>query len=107
MERIVVKALVCLLFVAISSCNKETEDYISGINNDINPVLLDFTFKAINNPYHLSRDVKGEIIGDSIVECWIPNLVDDKNLLADILSVSDSIKVDSVMFSDGLGGGKN
>lgn len=44
----------------------------------------------------LTADVKGEIIGDSIVDCWVPNIMSDKQLIPKIEYVGESIKIDDI-----------
>lgn len=44
----------------------------------------------------LTADVKGEIIGDSIVECWVPNIMSDKLLIPRVEYIGESIMFDDV-----------
>lgn len=102
-----------LMVAALFGCGKETD--LSGIEKEIadlqnknqqlqdeinkmkepvpeDPVLQYLNFWAEDNPVLLSSDVKGEIIGDSIVECWVPNVMDDKQLVADFKFVGENVK---------------
>lgn len=47
--------------------------------------LICFNFKAKENAELLQDDVNGLIVGDSIVECWIPYLMPNKFLKPKIL----------------------
>ena len=44
----------------------------------------------------LTADVKGEIIGDSIVDCWVPNMMSDKELIPQAEYVGESIMFDDI-----------
>ena len=103
----------CIIFVVICllpSCSKDNEGRIIDSESDDPaveeskpPQLLSFGFKAHDNPYHLSSDVKGEVEGDSVIECWIPNIVEDKMLTVKIASVADSVIIDGHRYVDGGG----
>ena len=109
------KILTCLLVVlALLGCSKETD--LSGIEQELaelrdknkqlqneidemkkpvpaDPVLQALHFWAADNPVLLSSDVKGEIIGDSVVECWVPNVMDNKQLVADFRFVGEGVRL--------------
>lgn len=72
----------CVL-ICFSAC---TDDDASNNAppNVIGPQLLNLSFYQKKNPEKLVDDVIGQIIGDSVVDCWIPNLVFDKHLMVDI-----------------------
>ena len=74
--------------------NKELQDEIDEMKKPVpeDPVLQYLNFLAQDNPDQLSSDVKGEIIGDSIVECWVPNVMDNKELIADLKFVGENVK---------------
>lgn len=72
------------------SCSKGTDNIDTSELSS--PQLVSFSFSSQNNPSVLVEDVQGKIIGDSIVECWIPHLVTSKKLKVDL---------------DCLGGGRN
>ena len=57
----------------------------------ISPRLLTMTFKSADNPRHITVDVECEIIGDSIVECWLPGMQQDKLLVPSFTFEGDSI----------------
>ena len=73
--------LLLLLPVAISctTANDEIEP-----DEQPSPRLLSMRLLSSQNSLNLIRDAECEIIGDSIVCCWIPYLVKDKFLSVDI-----------------------
>lgn len=73
--------LTCCLVVL--SCSSD-DSIAPAKKNDEMPQLLSFSFKASRNLETLIEDVEGKIVSDSIVDCWIPYLVLDKHLVADI-----------------------
>lgn len=60
------------------------------------PQLLSISFLSKDNSMQLVEDVKGEIIGDSVVECWVKNIMSDKLLIPKVEFVGESIKLDDV-----------
>ena len=95
----------CLLFLFILfGCSSSDDAARIGLGEEIQksaPVLKEFGFLASDNPQVLIQDVKGEIIGDSIIECWIPHLVTNKQLKPTISYDGNSIMIDSVAVSGG------
>lgn len=103
-----------LMAVATISCSKETdltdiENRLNNLDNKDNSLnqridslnekelkLLSLSFFANDNPMQLTADVKGEIIGDSIVDCWVPNIMSDKLLVPKAEFVGESIKLDDI-----------
>lgn len=87
--------LVCILLRLLSSCTDLSElesriDKLENNNSEIEvPRLISFSFRAQLNPEQLIEDVNGIVVGDSIVECLIPYLVNNKLLVADIVSTGD------------------
>lgn len=78
----------------------ETKDSVpdtkpDSVINTVDPVLLSMTFLASDNPKHIDSDVKSEIIGDSIVDCWIPGIQEDKKLIPNFTYEGDSVVVDN------------
>lgn len=100
------KQLLNLLLIALLlvSCTSEKEEPIIPepiIPEPVapepeTPVLLSLSFSCYDNPMQLTADVKGEIIGDSIVDCWVPNLMSDKELIPKFEYVGESIMFDDV-----------
>ena len=103
-----------LMAVATISCSKETdltdiENRLNNLDNKGNSLnqridslnekdlqLLSLSFFANDNPMQLTADVKGEIIGDSVVDCWVPNIMSDKLLIPKAEFVGESVTFDGV-----------
>lgn len=65
------------------------------------PRLTSLGFLASANPNSLIDDVYGEIIGDSVVECWARYIMDSKVLIPHFTFEGDEITVgDDVLTSD-------
>ena len=88
-----------LLFISIIllSCSEELKPETGYADT---PRLLSFVLHSGQNLEILQDDVEGEIIGDSIVECWIPYLVPDKHLAVDIQSSGGGIFVGGSIFNE-------
>ena len=79
----------CLLL----SCSSE----ITVIDNDETPLILDlkeFSFLSSDNSI-LDKDINCNIIGDTLIECWIPQLLDSKKLVPHIIYDADTCIIDS------------
>ena len=57
------------------------------------PRLLTMEFKAEDNPVQLFEDVGCTIVGDSVVECWLPSIVDNKQLVARFTIDGDEVTI--------------
>ena len=68
----------------------------------ITPRLISLSFFMRDNPVQLISDVKGNIIGDSIVECWVPNIMNDKQLIANFEYTGSQISIDSIPITSGI-----
>jgi len=90
--------LLCILGVAFCSCSKDTHD--EGItsppidNKSVSPQLTEMSFWADKNPFQLIEDQKCEIIGDSVVVCWVRHIIDNKRLVSHIAFNGDSVTID-------------
>jgi len=90
------------MFFATLSCSKDNDEpeipveIPEEVPEVEDPQLKSLTFLSYDNPMQLTTDVKGEIIGDSIVEFWIPNITSDKLLIPKAEYVGESIKIDDV-----------
>ena len=51
------------------------------LNDTIEPRLLSMEFFAADNPREIVENAVCEIIGDSVVHCWIPNIMQHKQLI--------------------------
>ena len=68
------------LSLALTSC--EDTIYIEGSAEATDAATLkDFTFLSSNNSQQLVSDVACEIIGDSVITCHIPQIVENKTLV--------------------------
>ena len=63
--------------------------------NDDTPKVLSMSFKASQNPYQLINDVECEVIGDSVIECWVRNIMPNKELIPHIEYIGDKIYVEN------------
>lgn len=77
--------LVCLLWILLiqQSCS-ENENLVENLLEVEMPVLKSFTIRASNNPDNLIEDISGQIVNDSIVECWIPYLISNKQFRVNV-----------------------
>lgn len=66
------------------------------------PQLLQMKITAEKNPAYLTSSIVGEIIGDSVVECWIPNVVSDKELITDFDFEGDRLEVEGHLVQSGV-----
>lgn len=65
------------------------------------PRLTSLEFRASANPKDLIEDVYGEIIGDSVVECWARYIMDSKVLIPHFTFDGDEVVMgDNVLTSD-------
>lgn len=60
------------------------------------PKLKSMDFLSSSNPYELIDDVRGEIIGDSVVECWVHHIIGDKLLIPHFTYNGDCVMADGV-----------
>lgn len=79
-----------------SSCEKEVlEDSSTECpSHSVLPRLMSMDFCAGDNPMQIVEDTRCEITGDSIVECWIRNLVSDKHLIARFCIEGSKVTID-------------
>lgn len=87
-----------LTVLLLASCSSDKEEPIipEPMPEPEMPMLISLSFSCYDNPMQLTADVKGEIIGDSIVDCWVPNLMSDKELIAQVEYVGESILFDDI-----------
>ena len=95
------------MLLATLSCSKDNDEpevpieIPEEVPEFEDPQLKSLTFLSYDNPMQLTDDVKGEIIGDSIVDCWIPNITSDKLLVPQAEYIGETIKFDEVPASIG------
>lgn len=94
-----------LTMLLVASCSSDKEEPIipepEPVPEPETPVLTSLSFLSYDNPMQLIADVKGEIIGDSVVDCWVPNIMSDKELIPQVEYVGESITLDDVPVSIG------
>lgn len=73
---------VFLVFLLLLSCTNDNDSETTI--KDLKPILISLSLSSDKNSVLLLEDVKGEIIGDSIVECWVPYLMPHKKLYVDL-----------------------
>ncbi|MBR1622247.1 MAG: hypothetical protein IJ669_09055 [Prevotella sp.] len=84
--------LLILLTMSVTMVSCQDSDDILPIPEPIpepteeshQPSIVSVSFSAELNPNQLIEDAQCEIIGDSIVECWIWNTIGDKYLIPEI-----------------------
>lgn len=90
------------VFLVFTSCSNDLSDINTRLDNlDNTPKLLSIEFLAESNPMQLTANVKGEIIGDSIVNCWVPNIMSDKVLVPQIDYVGEKVMLDGMPIGSG------
>ena len=86
------------MFYVVTSCTKEEVNYIEP-NKKEDIKISSITFHSKDNPMQLIGDVTCDIIGDSIINCWIPYLITDKKLIANISYIGDKLLIDTVTYT--------
>lgn len=86
--------------------NKENERTQAAIEELIRTygkdALKSMWFLIADNPMQLTNDVRCEIIGDSIVECWIPNIMSNKVLVPRFVYEGKKIDFDGKSATSGV-----
>jgi hypothetical protein len=101
--------LLILLTMSVTMVSCQDSDDILPIPEPIpepteeshQPSIVSVSFSAELNPNQLIEDAQCEIIGDSIVECWIWNTIGDKYLIPEIEYKGDAVYVDSLQITSG------
>ena len=89
-KQIKLRAILTVITVSLLSCEKVDLSEINGRLDTLEqqtkqtPILHSLHFYAQNNVENLISDVTGEIVGDSIVECWSRHMMKDKHLTPSI-----------------------
>ena len=60
------------------------------------PKLLGIRYPVVLNSLQLTEDVIGEVIGDSLIECWARYIMPNKKLVAKFDYIGDSIKTNGL-----------
>ena len=80
------------LFVGCS----HSEDISTSDEENYEPVLINMAFKAVDNPYGLIEDVMCTVVGDSVVDCWVPTIMDNKNLIPEFEFLGEECYFDGI-----------
>lgn len=91
---------VLIIGVFVSSCSDSNEK--GQVVEFSSPKLNSMKFTVQNNLYQLIEDVECEIIGDSIVECWIKHLLPTKELVANFDFSGESVKLNGMTAQSGI-----
>ena len=106
MKRIFLLTVTMFLLVSCSTDLSEVEERLDNLEASSNqepepeveppvaPRLKAMTFRAAENPMQLVEDASCEIIGDSVVECWVRNMMSDKQLIAHFEYEGTSVMAD-------------
>ena len=73
--------------------SQEELDKLEAKINQRDPKLLHFEFLASENPLQLVEDAECEIIGDSVVECRVLNVMSAKSLIPRFRFIGDYITI--------------
>ena len=77
-SRTIFSIIIALLLLA--GCNDADEVAEEVAEEECIPRLCGMTFRAADNPRELVEDATCSIVGDSVVECWVRYVMDDKRL---------------------------
>ncbi len=87
-------ALSALTILTLLSCTDQIADAPL-------PRLLSLSFSINDNPMQLMENVNGEIVGDSIVECWVPNIMSSKELIANFAFDGELVTINGNLAESG------
>ena len=90
-----------LILVLLTSCSSDDTIEEHKKENTF-PSLVSLSFYVSDNPYQLVQDVHGEIIGDSVVNFWIPYLLPNKKLIPVIEKEGDKILINDDIYAEPL-----
>ena len=88
--------------VITDSTDTESSDTVPDVPIEPDPYLLSMSFKTIDNPVLIKTDVICEIKGDSIVECWLPGIQEDKYLIPSFDYYGSSVIMDGEEIISGV-----
>lgn len=87
---IMVGSLLLIFSMVFASCSEKEEINKDEVPDEI-PILKKFVISANSNSENLIEDVIGQIVGDSIIECWIPYLTASKQFRIDIDALGGAV----------------
>lgn len=90
------------MILTYQSCTSSDSDEKNEVCiSTVTPTLLSMEFRASANPNILVNDIHGEIIGDSVVECWVRYIMDSKVLIPHFSFNGDEVTIgDQILKSD-------
>jgi len=74
--------------------NKDTTEVFA-------PSIDKIVFRCMDNPYQLNGDVVCDIIGDSLIICRIPYIVENKQLVPEFAFIGDKLLLDGARYEGG------
>lgn len=84
-----------ILAIILYSC-KEADDV-----DFTKPIVSSYCFPSDLNGDIFNNDIHGNIIGDSIIELWIPSIASNKCFIAQLSFIGDSVLLNSERFISG------
>lgn len=103
------KVLILLIIIILGGtflpgCTNSDDEDVSLNRIDstvVIPKLISMEFKASANPMNLIEDARCDIIGDSVVECWVRYVMDSKTLTPHFTFDGDQVCIgDDILISD-------
>ena len=85
---------IILAMLLLSGCNDADEVAEEVAEEECIPRLCGMTFRAADNPRELVEDAMCSIVGDSVVECWVRYVMDDKRLTPHLDFEGDGVFVE-------------
>ncbi len=94
-----IKKLLLILFILslwfVSCDNDENTPLVNTEQAESpSPIVKYFNFLSKNNPNQLISNIETKIIGDSIIECNIPHIVEDKMLIPTFEVENGTLEID-------------
>lgn len=89
--------LTYLIFSFFCGC---TQDDNLSYNESL-PSVVEFGFSSYDNPFALTTDISCDIIRDSLIEGWVPNIIEDKRLVPNIVYNGDAAYINGTPISRG------
>lgn len=68
----------------------------------VEPKLLGMEFRAADNPQELIDDAVCNIVGDSVVDCWVRNIMESKRLVAHLAFEGDEVVIGDEVLTSGV-----
>ena len=88
--------VILLNTLVFTSCDSNSDEPIKLEDETVVAKLNGFRFLAKDNPEALISDIECTIIGDSIIECFIPHIVESKKLIPSFDVIDGKLTIDEV-----------